>query len=257
MSSSGPDSSPAGQPAWHHEEWGAGEPLLLLHGGFCSLEAVRGLGDLLSRHVRVLAPERPGHGRTPDHDGPYAYAPLVAGTLAYLDALGVDAVHVVGHSDGGIIGLLLARDHPERVRSLTAIGANLHTEAWVPDDHPHVTLTDEAYTTLLDEYALLSPDGPAHADVVMAKLSELWGREPDIPAGSLASVTAPTLVMAGEHDTVAYEHTAAIAAAVTGAQLVVVPGTTHMLPRERPDAVADAVLDLVSPPARRTTAGPR
>jgi pimeloyl-ACP methyl ester carboxylesterase len=235
----------------HHEEHGAGEPLLLLHGGFCSLEPMRELGDLLAARHRVLAAERPGHGRTPDTDGPYDYAVMVAGALAHLDALGVASAHVVGHSDGGIIGLLLARDHPQRVRSLVAISANLHPDAWVPDDYPHVTMPREAHVAVDEEYARLSPDGPEHAEVVIGKLMALWTSGPHIPAGSLAAVVAPTLVMAGEHDVVARAHTESIAAAVPGAGLVVVPGTTHMLVRERPDAVAAVVL------AHTATAGHR
>jgi pimeloyl-ACP methyl ester carboxylesterase len=226
----------------YHEERGSGEPLLLLHAGYCSLEPMRALGDLLSPHVRVLAAERPGHGRTPDQDGPYSYAQMVDVTLAYLDALGVGSAHVVGHSDGGIIGLLLARDHPERVRSLVAISANTRPDAWVPADYPHVTLTEEANAAVDQEYARLSPDGPEHAAVVVEKLVALWRSEPDIPAASLAGVRAPTLVMAGEHDTVARDHTESLAAAVPGAGLTIVPGTTHMVVRERPDVVADAVL---------------
>jgi pimeloyl-ACP methyl ester carboxylesterase len=220
--------------------------VLLLHGGFASIETLRDLGDLLAPHLRVLAVERPGHGRTPDVEGPYDYAVMVAGTLAYLDALGVGAVHVVGHSDGGIIGLLLARDHPERVRSLVTVGANVSTDAWVPDDYPHVTLTEEAGALVTAEYARLSPDGPGHADVVEAKLMTLWTTQPDIPLGSLAGVRAPVLVLAGEHDVVARAHTESIAAAIPGAGLQVVAGTTHMVVRERPDVVAAAVLAHVA-----------
>lgn len=242
--------------AGHHEEWGEGEPLLLLHGGYCSLETVRPLGDLLSGRFRVHAAERPGHGRTPDRDGPYHYAEMVAETLLYLDATGVGAAHVVGYSDGGIIGLLLARDHPDRVRSLVAISANLHPDAWVPEDYPHVTMPDDAHAVLDEEYARLSPDGAQHADVVVGKLLELWGSEPTIPAESLSGVVAPTAILAGEHDMVSREHTASIAAAIDGATLSIVPGTTHMVVRERPDAVAQAVLRLVSPVANTPTGRP-
>ena len=232
--------------AFHHEEWGDGEPLLLLHGGFCSLEPVRALGDDLARTFRVHAAERAGHGRTPDSDGPYDYATMVADTLAYLDAVGVDRAHVVGHSDGAIVGLLLARDHPQRVRSLVAISANLSTDAWVADDYPHVTVSDEEYALINAEYARLSPDGPEHADVVVAKLSALWAVEPSIDPASLAAVVAPTLVLAGEHDMVDHTHTRSIAAAIPGATLRVVAGTTHMLVRERPDAIAALVRDHTS-----------
>jgi pimeloyl-ACP methyl ester carboxylesterase len=241
-----PRAAAAPDPVPHHEEWGAGEPVLLLHGGYASIETMRDLGDLLAAHLRVLAVERPGHGRTADVEGPYDYAAMVAGTLAYLDALGVGPVHVVGHSDGGIIGLLLARDHPERVRSLVVVGANVSTDAWVQDDYPHVTVTDEAMALVEAEYARLSPDGPEHLAVVEAKLMALWTTQPDIPLASLAGVRAPVLVLAGEHDVVAREHTEQIAAAIDGARLTVVAGTTHMVVRERPDVVAAQVLALVA-----------
>jgi pimeloyl-ACP methyl ester carboxylesterase len=82
--------------------------------------------------------------------------------------------------------------------------------------------------------------------VVEAKLMTLWTTQPDIPLGSLAGVRAPVLVMAGEHDVVARAHTESIAAAIPGAGLQVVAGTTHMVVRERPDVVAAQVLALVA-----------
>ena len=106
---------------------GTGDPVLLLHGGFCSIESLRAQSDALVPDHRVYAFERPGHGRSADIDGDYGYARMVADTLAYLDAVGLESAHVVGYSDGAIIGLLLALDHPGRVRSLTGPGAS---KAW-------------------------------------------------------------------------------------------------------------------------------
>lgn len=235
----------------YHEIVGEGQPLVLLHGGFCSLETMRPIGDALSAGFRVHAAERAGHGRTADREGPFGYDRMAADTLAYLDATGIDAAHVVGFSDGAIVGLLLARDHPARVRSLVAISANLDPGGFVPDDYPHVTVPDETTAQLRREYEELSPDGPEHAEVVLGKLLELWQREPDIPAASLAAVAAPTLVMAGEHDAVARDHTTSIAAAIPGAALEIVPGTTHLLVVERPAEVAERIRAFLA----RTRAG--
>ena len=105
----------------YHEVAGEGPPVVLLHGGGCSLEVLRPMSAVLTTGYRVHAAERPGHGRTPDRDGTCSYADAVADTLAYLDALGLAEAHLVGFSDGAIAGLLLARDHPDRVRSLVAI----------------------------------------------------------------------------------------------------------------------------------------
>ena len=109
----------------YHEVHGAGGPVLLLHGGFCSIETMRLQIADLSLGYAVHAPERAGHGRTADHGEPFDYERMAEETVAYLDAVGLERVDILGFSDGAIIGILLARDHPDRVRSLTAISGNL------------------------------------------------------------------------------------------------------------------------------------
>lgn len=241
----------------HHEITGSGEPLLLLHGGFCSLETMRPLGELLSTSYEVHAVERPGHGRTPDREGPITYADGVLDTLAYLDAVGLDRVHVVGFSDGAIIGLLLAIDHPERVRSLVAISANTDPSGYLADGSHGADERPEAADGADPEraaYDALSPDGPGHADEVLAKLGRMWTTEPDIAPAALATISAPTLVLAGDRDVIARDHTLGIADAVPGARLAVLPGS-HMLVAERPTVVGFTVLDFLarigSGPAQR------
>lgn len=225
----------------YHEVAGSGEPLLLLHGGFSSLEATRELTGLLADGYEVHGPERPGHGRTADTPGPFAYPTMVENTLAYLDAMDVPRAHIVGFSDGAITGLLLARDHPDRVSSLVAISANLDPSGFVPDQEAAGAMTTEQHEQLQAEYALLSPDGAQHSEVIVGKLVDLWTTEPHIPAASLATITAPTLVMAGDHDMVALEHTAAIRSGIPGAQLCVVPGAGHLLVRECPALIASII----------------
>lgn len=214
---------------------------MLLHGGYCSLENMRELGELLSERFEVHAPERAGHGRTADRPGPFGYGRMLDETIAYLDAVGLESAHIVGFSDGGILTLMLGLEHPGRVRTLVPISANIDVHSFVPDDYAHETVPQAAHEQLDRDYAKLSPDGPEHGAVVLEKLLAMWKAEPDIPASALRAITAPTLVMAGEHDVVARTHTETIASSIPGARLVVVPGTTHMLVSERPDVVAAEV----------------
>lgn len=229
----------------YHEIAGAGEPLLLLHGGFCSLETMRTLGEDLATSYAVHAPERPGHGRTPDREGPFGYDDGVLDTLAYLDAVGLDRVHVVGFSDGAIIGLLLALEHPDRVHSLVAISANLDPDCFVPDGEAGPDGRAEPDRERRD-YEELSPDGPGHVDVVLEKLGTMWTSEPHIPADSLAAIACPTLVVAGDRDVIALDHTRTIARGIPGARLAILPGS-HLLVGERPAVVAALVRDFLAP----------
>lgn len=229
----------------YHEMQGHGEPLLLLHGGYATLENLRPLGDALARTHRVHAPERTGHGRTADREGPFSYADSLAETLAYLDAVGLESVHVVGFSDGAILGLMLALDHPTRVRSLVSISANVDPGGFVSDEEAEHTMTAEAAALLDREYADLSPDGADHGPVVIEKLSRMWLNEPRITSEMLATVTTPVLVVAGDHDMVAADHTLLIARSIPGAQLAIVPAAGHLVASDRPDLVEPMVCAFV------------
>ncbi len=268
----------------YSEVAGDGDPVLLLHGGFCSLESLRAQSDALVEEYRVYAFERPGHGRSADTDGEYSYARGVADTLAYLDATGLESAHIVGYSDGAIIGLLLALDHPARVRSLVAISANLDPSAFADPTPPNSPATEPTQLDLSQpdpsqagpsqpgsrgwaapvlaplpesqppipkpdaermHYERLSPDGAEHADVVLAKLFRLWTREPHIDPADLARVTAPTLVMSGDRDTIRPDHSLLIAASIPGAQLCIVPGTSHALVAERPALISTLIREFL------------
>ncbi|WP_449281052.1 alpha/beta fold hydrolase [Leucobacter sp.] len=237
----------------YSEITGSGDPVLLLHGGFCSLESLRAQSEALAPRYRVLAYERPGHGRSPDVEGEYDYARDVADAVAYLDAQGVGSAHVIGYSDGAIIGLLLARDHPERVRSLVAISANLdpsaftHSEAAaeVPVLQELASGSEESPDAERAHYERLSPDGPAHAEVVLGKLFRLWTSQPRIDPASLGRVIAPVLVMSGDRDTIRPDHSLLIAASIPGAQLCIVPGATHGLVAERPEFISGVIREFL------------
>src|SRR3954471_4537460 len=80
----------------YSEETGSGDPVLLLHGGYCSIETMRPQIEELSKRYRVLAYERPGHGRSPDREGPSSFDAMLADVIAYLDTVEVDRAHLIG-----------------------------------------------------------------------------------------------------------------------------------------------------------------
>src|SRR5215213_5466545 len=150
----------------YYEVEGTGEPLVLLHGGFCPIETFGGLTPLLAERYRVYVPERRAHGRTPDVAGPITYEAMAQDTIAFMEAVSLSSAHLVGWSDGAVVGLLMALRRPELVRRLVLIGQNANLDGLRPE--MAATLTQETIPELppmlRDLYAAVSPDGPEHWD---------------------------------------------------------------------------------------------
>jgi alpha-beta hydrolase superfamily lysophospholipase len=108
----------------HYEIYGAGPPVLVLHGGLGSIEGMSyQIRTLASAHLVIAADSR-GHGRSTDSDVPLSYALMADDMANLLDYLRIWQVDVIGWSDGAIIGLDLAMRRPSRVRRLVVISAN-------------------------------------------------------------------------------------------------------------------------------------
>ncbi|MCC2674497.1 MAG: alpha/beta hydrolase fold protein [Ramlibacter sp.] len=112
-----------GDVVWH--AWGAGAPLVLLHGGSGSwTHWIRNVEALAAAGRRVLVPDLPGFGdsaRPPGGQDADAVAPVIADGIRQL--AGDAAVDVAGFSFGGLVAALMAAAHPERVRKLVLLGA--------------------------------------------------------------------------------------------------------------------------------------
>jgi pimeloyl-ACP methyl ester carboxylesterase len=233
---------------WYETD-GAGDPLLLLHGGLCTNETWQAQRADLAADFRVLLPERRAHGHTPDVDGPLSYQDMADDTVAFIEAVVDGPAHLVGWSDGGVIALLVAIARPDLVRKVVAIGANFLPSPQsgaapemldqVMPDAPDLTMFREAYEAV-------SPDGAAHWPVVVGKLAAMFRTEPTIPTEDLARITAPTLVLVGDDDLMTLEHTIALYRAIPGSQLAVVPGTSHALLMEKPREVNRMILDFLA-----------
>jgi pimeloyl-ACP methyl ester carboxylesterase len=236
----------AGLKTWYDTE-GEGDPLVLLHGGLVTNETWAAQMPAFAESFRVLAPERRAHGHTPDVEGPLNYRDMAADTIGFLETVVKEPAHVVGWSDGGIIGLMVAAERPDLVRKLVAIGAIATHGADVPgaDGFLELEADDPSLAMFRGLYAANSPDGPDHFAVVFAKFAEMARTQPDITDEELARITAPTLVLASDDDIMLLEHTIYIYRAIASSELAIIPGTSHVLVMEKPDLVNRVVLDFL------------
>jgi pimeloyl-ACP methyl ester carboxylesterase len=158
-----------------YDDYGEGEPLALLHPGGADARAFGPNLEALAGHFHVFAPERRGHGRTPDVDGPITYELMAEDTIAFLDGVVGGPAHLVGCSAGASVGLLVALRRPDLARRVVLISGVFHRDGWVPGAIDPDASPPEV---LARGYADLSPDGPGHFPVVAAKLRRMNSEEP-------------------------------------------------------------------------------
>ncbi|MFJ6852585.1 alpha/beta fold hydrolase [Streptomyces sp. NPDC091271] len=239
---------------WYETE-GTGTPLVLLHGGFCTNETWGGLRADLADAYRVILPERRAHGHTPDVEGPLTYQDMADDTVAFLETVVGEPAHLVGWSDGGVVALLVAAARPDLVRKAVVIGANFRPgpECFVePAMLDAMTPDGDDLAFFREMYEAVAPDGAGHWPVVAAKITDMWRTQPTLTPGDLARIEAPVLTMVGDDDLMTLEHTAALYRAIPGAQLVVVPGASHLVPLEKPALVGRLILDHLAQDAVET-----
>jgi pimeloyl-ACP methyl ester carboxylesterase len=232
----------------YYEAYGNGEPVLLLPGGLCTAETFDGLSAPLGERHRVYVVERRGQGRTPDVDGPITYENMAGDTIAFFEALDIGSAHLVGWSDGALVGLHVALRRPELVRKLVLIGQYVNLDGARPEQYVFLErVTRDAFPPSFEQaYAAVSPDGPEHFGVVFDKLLPLWRSDPGFTPADLEDLLAPTLVLMGDDDVISLEHAAMLQRSIPDCMVAVVPGTSHALPLEKPDLVNRVVLDFLA-----------
>jgi 3-oxoadipate enol-lactonase len=212
----------------------------------------------LKERFRVLRYDQRGHGRSPAPPGPYTIADLAGDALELLDRLGLERVSFCGVSLGGMTGMWLALNAPERLDRL----ALCCTSAYLP---PRENWADRAATVrargmeAVAEAALERWFTPAlverRPDAVERARRALLGVSAEGYAGcceaiathdlraEVGSIRVPTLVLAAADDPATPpEHGRLIAEAVEGARLVVLERGRHLVAVEQPDEFAGAVL---------------
>jgi pimeloyl-ACP methyl ester carboxylesterase len=205
---------------------------------------------LAQRH-QVIAVELQGHGRTADLDRAITPAALADDVVALLDHLGIDRAHVLGHSMGAAVALELAVSHPDRVLAVVPISASvrpdgMHEDLTDPSRHATSTRmpTAQDFADFREAYQRLSPH-PEHFEKFLGTLSasnadlQGWSDE------QLAGITAPTLLVMGDHDFVTIEHGALMKQLIPGSHLAVLPNTTHMNATRRPELLLPMLAEFL------------
>jgi 3-oxoadipate enol-lactonase len=241
-----------------------GAPVVVLSNSLgTSLEMWASLHPSLSTRLRVLRYDQRGHGGSPAPPGPYTFDDLGRDVLDLMDELEIERASICGVSMGGMTGIWLAQNAPDRVDRLALCFTSAHLpprEMW---EERAVTAREQGMETLV-EPALgrwFTPEFAASGSQVVARTRAIL--EAVKPEGyascsqaigsmdlreGLASISAPTLVISASDDPATPpEHGRAIADAIPGARFELIQGARHLAILERPDEVVPLILDHLDP----------
>ncbi|MBN1661934.1 MAG: alpha/beta fold hydrolase [Anaerolineae bacterium] len=256
----------------YHEIHGEGDPLVLIAGLGYDRWMWHRMVPGLAEHFQVIAFDNRGVGLSAKPAGPYTAQMLAADTVGLLDTLDIDAAHIMGHSMGGFVAQALALDHPARVRKLILSATNFGGPRHVPVlPEALAVLTDmtsdpitrlrrgivistapgfaDRHPERIDEWVQYRVEHPidphgyqAQLGIGMALLAEAASFEQ-----RLKDVTAPTLILHGQHDKVVPpENARLLAQQVPNSTVEILPDAGHFFPFEVPDEAVRVIVEFLA-----------
>jgi pimeloyl-ACP methyl ester carboxylesterase len=223
---------------------GDGEPLVLLHPGGADSRAYDTNLDGLAAAFRTYRFDRRGQGRTPDVGGPITFDQMTADTIAFIETVVGEPAHVLGHSIGAPLALLIALKRPDLLRGLVFSEGVFHFDGWKPGVLD--PLPEEVHEFLGGLYGEVSPHGPDHWPDVWARLDHEHHRAPALTTSDLEQIATRSLLMFADNDSeVRVDHVHAMHRALPHAQLAIVPGTGHGLLADKPDLCNRLIIEFL------------
>jgi pimeloyl-ACP methyl ester carboxylesterase len=214
----------------YYETYGdpARQPLLLIHGNGGYIYAERCQIEHFKDKYYVIIADSRFHGKTENGSEELTYDLMAKDYNSLLDFLKIDSAYIIGQSDGGIIGLLLAMNYQKKVKKLVTTAPNLRADTTsLPEWYIELDRND------LKEVEKKITQGLMSADLVRLKSQiSLMVNYPNISNNELVKIKAPVLVMTGDGDIIKLEHILDIYQSIPKAQLFIMPGATHFMLRE-------------------------
>ena len=217
----------------YYEVYGSGEPLILLHGNGGSINSFSNQIPFFEKYYKVIAIDSRLQGKSGGSPDSISYELMASDFCALLDYLHIKSTNVLGWSDGGIDGIIMAMNCPEKVNKLAVTGANT-----VPDT---TSITNADLLGMKDFVA-----HPGLSSKTAIALTQMMIDQPNILYADLGKILCPVLVMAGDHDMIKREHTIKISQSIPSATLCIFPDSNHSVCQQHPELFNKTVLSFFS-----------
>ncbi len=225
----------------YYEIHGTGRPLVLLPGGFMTVEAMGEVVPQLASTRQVIGVELQEHGHTSDIERPLHFELMADDIAALIKHLGVAQADIFGYSLGGGVALQTAIRHPEVVRKLVLASTAFKRDGWYPEvlaGMASISVEGFAGTPIHEAYLKTSPR-PETWPTFVAKMRQLLSEDYNWTEG-VAVLKTPTLIIVGDADGLRITHAVEFfgllgggkadgdLAGLPAAGLAVLPATTHV-----------------------------
>lgn len=224
----------------YYEEYGSGEPLLLLHGGTLTSHSWQAHAPLFAQHFRVIVPDSRGHGRTRNPTGELSFRLMAADLAAFVAALGLNKPWLCGFSDGAQIALECGMYYPTLTRGFVLAGQGYKSsetiykvlQEWGIEGPGVINLpkVQKNMAGLLEmwrtEHAPLG--GPEYWQTLLVSVSKMWWTPFHYTATDLTKITEPILFVIGDRDQlVPVEEAVELYRFIPQAELAILPNASH------------------------------
>lgn len=211
-----------------YEIIGKGQPLLVLHGGFGSKESMRSQIDHFKGDFEIIAIDSREHGLSTPSQKPISYERMYQDTLALIKHIDLEKVNVLGYSDGGIIGLMLANRNPQLVDRMVLIGANYH---WMGLNEN--TFNEFSKMKASDFPGSIKKDFHKNRGTLdrfegyFDEMKTMYLTSPTMEPNDISRIESDVLIVAGDRDFIDISHTVSMFQSIKDSRLFIVPGTGH------------------------------
>ena len=187
----------------YYEMYGAGDPIVLLHGAYMTINSNwRELIPVLSKTRKVIALELDGHGHTPLSQRPYSYQTLASDVAAVLKHLKIDSADILGFSYGGTVAYQFAIEHPAMTKKLIIISSTYKSEGWLDIMYTMLAgIKPDAFdnTPIKSEYIKVAPD-TSNWHKFIASMLKFSAEKFNLGDDKIKNIKAPVLLIMGDND---------------------------------------------------------